>query len=66
MGGSDQKHRLTRTNRKEGIVSVTKKVKKTAKVVRATGRFCMNPFCLHVAGSAKCSYKCCKTSKRKG
>lgn len=45
-------------------MSVIKGARRAAKVVVATGKFCLNPLCLHVAGSAKCSYKCCKTSKR--
>lgn len=45
-------------------MSVVKKVRTTAKAVKATGRFCVNPLCLHVAGSVKCSYKCCKISKK--
>lgn len=39
------------------------KVKKTAKAVQSTGRYCTHPFCLHVAGLAKCSRKCCKVKK---
>lgn len=41
-----------------------KAIRTTAKVVKSTGKFCLNPLCLHVAGSAKCSLKCCKTGKR--
>jgi hypothetical protein len=40
-------------------------IRKAAQVVSATGRFCTNPLCLHVAGKAKCSYKCCKGTKKK-
>lgn len=39
-----------------------KAIKKTAHIVSVTGRFCTHPFCLHVAGVAKCSRKCCKKS----
>lgn len=39
------------------------KIRKTARAVRATGRFCLSPFCLHVAGNG-CKLKCCKINKR--
>lgn len=65
MGVSEQKHRLTSGNMMGGIVSIPKKVRTTAKAVRSTGRFCVNPMCLHVAGSVKCSRSCCKISKRR-
>lgn len=41
-------------------MSAFKKIKKTAKTVQAVGRFCTHPFCLHVAGAAKCKRSCCK------
>lgn len=45
-------------------MSTTGKIRTTAKVVRATGRFCLNPFCLHVAGNG-CKSACCKIKKSK-
>lgn len=41
------------------------KTRKAAQAVQSTGRFCLNPLCLHVAGSAKCSKDCCKVGKGK-
>lgn len=64
MGLSETETPLDQGKREGGeIMGVIKKVKTTARVVRATGRFCVSPLCLHVAGSAKCSYKCCKIGK---
>lgn len=40
------------------------KVRKTAKAVQNAGNTCLNPLCLHVAGSAKCNLACCKTGKK--
>lgn len=39
---------------------VTSAVRTTARVVAATGRFCLSPLCLHVAGNVRCSRKCCR------
>lgn len=40
-------------------------VRKTARVAKTVGNTCLNPLCLHVAGSAKCNLSCCKTGKKK-
>jgi hypothetical protein len=45
-------------------MGLIKKVRTTAKVVKAVGNTCLNPLCLHVAGSAKCNLSCCKTGKK--
>lgn len=45
-------------------MGLIKAVRKTASAVSATARFCTNPLCLHVAGSAKCKRKCCKIGRR--
>lgn len=45
---------------KDGKGGFRNTVRTTARVVVATGRFCLNPLCLHVAGAAKCKMKCCK------
>lgn len=44
-------------------VGAVRKIRKTTEALKATGRFCLNPLCLHVAGEAKCKLKCCKVAR---